>query len=69
MGEGAVNSHRTHEPIIRLVEEMSTDHCWPKGRPSLERYESYLKGHGSPEWYLDILRAAWAEWHEYRQSC
>ena len=50
--------HRTQEPIGRLAEEMSTDRKWPKGRPTLEHYESHLRGHGSPEWYLDILRDA-----------
>ena len=60
--------HRTGEPIGRLADEVSADRTWPKGRPSLELYERYLRSYGSPEWYLDILRAAWAEWLEYRQS-
>ena len=54
------------DPVGMLAREVRTDRDWPTRRPSLELYETYLRGYGSPEWYLDILRSAWLEWLEYR---
>lgn len=51
--------------VGHLAEDAYHDNEWPRGRPTLERLEAYLRQDNAPEGAFEGLREAWAEYQAF----